>query len=287
MPSVSYSSYTTWKTCPLLWKLKYKDNIKDDAGIHQIFGRSIHLTIQEWLSRYFNDNIVKFKLWDVKDFFKDALIKEFELEIKLDEKNNKVYPAPHDILKQFYFDGCDILDYLVKNKKYIFPTKNCELLGCEIPLDVPLTDNLAFKGYIDIIIYNKEEDIVYIYDLKTSGRGWFKEKKDPKKLNQLLLYKNYYSKQFDVLEENIVVEFIILKRKLNNIWDKHIVKFEPSNGKKSVQKAITDFQLYINECYNADGSIRIDNIKPTPSKDNCRFCPFKSNKELCPVGIDK
>ena len=42
-----------------------------------------------------------------------------------------------------------------------------------------------------------ELDKIYIYDIKTSTRGWNDtEKKDDSKIAQILLYKEYFSKQF-------------------------------------------------------------------------------------------
>ena len=51
--------------------------------------------------------------------------------------------------------------------------------------------------------------------LKTSTMGWNKwQKKDENKTQQLLLYKQFYSKMYNHPIEKIEVEYFIVKRKL-------------------------------------------------------------------------
>ena len=39
---------------------------------------------------------------------------------------------------------------------------------------------------------------------------------------------------------------------------------------------------FINYCYTEDGNINMNNIYiKQPSTKNCKYCPFKNNKELC------
>jgi hypothetical protein len=87
-----------------------------------------------------------------------------------------------------------------------------------------------------------------------------------------------------VPEEQIYVEFIILKRKLLEDCDfpqHRISVFEPSNGKPSVRKAMNSFHAFLDECFHEDNSYNLD-VKPNPGPNICRFCPFNNNAELCP-----
>jgi hypothetical protein len=72
-------------------------------------------------------------------------------------------------------------------------------------------------------MYHEPTNTFKIIDIKTSTKGWNKwNKKDESKQFQLILYKNFFSKQFGIPKENIDINFIILKRKINiNIffWD--------------------------------------------------------------------
>lgn len=282
-----------WSTCRKQWKLAYHDKLKpDESSIHLIFGTAIHEALQEWLVRLFSGDIKKTKLWDIEDFFKERLLTLFKEQIKTDDKGEKIFLTDKDTLKEFYADGRHILMYVLKRQKDLFPTKNFELVGCEIPLEMPINDKINFIGYIDIVIRNIKSNEVFIYDLKTSKAGWFHEKKDPKKLHQLLLYKRFYATQFDIDEDTIFVEFIILKRKINenSEWASakaRAVKFNPSQGKISVKKAITSFNEFVSETFTDDGTVLVENLQSTPSEKNCRWCVFRTKKDLCPEGINK
>ncbi len=140
---------------------------------------------------------------------------------------------------------------------------------------------------MDIIVRQKKTGKVTIYDLKTSGKGWFHEKKDPKKINQLLLYKKFYAQQFEIDEDDITVKFLILKRKVNEeaAWEaakKRITAFEPSHGVISVKGAMKSFNAFVSGTFAHDGSVLVENLQPTPSEKSCKWCPFRVNTELCP-----
>ena len=129
------------------------------------------------------------------------------------------------------------------------------------------------------------------FHIKTSTRGWGdKEKKDQIKQFQILLYKSFFSEQFGVPEENIDVEFFIVKRK---IWEesefpqKRIQQFVPANGKTKVKKAKTALDTFINEVFNLDGSYKSTDFQATPAKHNCTYCSYKTKKELCDKAILK
>ena len=63
-------------------------------------------------------------------------------------------------------------------------------------LDYKLPKNIKFVGYIDLVIKDTVRDRIKIIDIKTSTMGWNKYMKaDKNKSNQLLLYKQFYSKK--------------------------------------------------------------------------------------------
>lgn len=133
-------------------------------------------------------------------------------------------------------------------------------------------------------MYNQEENILKIYDIKTSTRGWNETtKKDEDKQFQILFYKHYYSKQFNIPEDNIEVEFFIVKRK---IWEEsefpqsRIQTFTPASGKIKMKKAIVALTQFIEECFELTGEYKSVTHNINPSK-NCQYCPFNDNKELC------
>ncbi len=151
--------------------------------------------------------------------------------------------------------------------------------------------NVGFKSYPnDFTAYGRSPvPGITSVDIKTSTRGWGdKEKKDETKQFQLVLYKKYYSQQFNIPEDNIDVEFFIVKRK---VWENsdfpisRIQEFRPSAGKVKLNKATKAINNFIEEVFNMDGSHTPKEYLPNPSAHNCKFCPFKDNKELCNKGL--
>jgi hypothetical protein len=286
---LSYTQFSMWMNCPQQWKLTYVDNLRiETPSIYPVFGTAIHLAIQEWLTLVYGPDKFKAKIFDMESVFRDALLEEFKINTK-EIDGVKVFPCDKDTLREFYIQGGEILKYIRKHVKDIFPTSGHELVGCEIPLDISINSHLYYIGFIDIVVREKRTGKVYLYDLKTSTKGWNYEKRDPKKLNQLLLYKHFYSKLFDVELNDIEVQFIILKRKLNpnNEWDtKRIVAFEPANGKPSVNKAVASFESFVSNTFDSSGNVILENLTPTPTKSACRFCNFNQTPH-CSVGAWK
>ena len=72
---------------------------------------------------------------------------------------------------------------------------------------------LKIVGYLDLVILDEFHNTIKIYDIKTSTRGWNKwMKKDENKTQQLLLYKQFYSKQYNHPIDKIEVEYFIVKK---------------------------------------------------------------------------
>lgn len=290
---VSYSQYSLWATCPLQWKLKYVDKVAPrDNSVHLIFGTAVHFAIQAWMEKLYNGTKLQAQVFDMGAVFKDKLFELFKEGITVAEDGTKIYVCDQETLKEFYLDGIAILDHIRKYQKEYFPTPGVELVGCEIPLEVSLGQGIQFIGYIDLVLRYKREKKIVILDFKTSKAGWFYEKKDDKKLDQLLLYKDFYANVFDHLAEDIDVKFLILKRKVKEDAEwaaarKRVVAFDPPQGWNNVKKARARFDNFVNTTFNESGEVITENLKPTPSEKACRFCPFKLNKDLCPDGYYK
>lgn len=275
---VSYSQYSMWANCPMQWKLRYVDGHKGDSGIALVFGKAMHETIQHWLGILYNDTPLKARTFDMNEYLKEQMKTLAKAELIDGEK----VLTTKDELIEHYLDGCNILEHVRKYAKDWFP-QNYEFIGVEIPLEIDLENNIKFTGFIDVVLRHKATKMIYIYDFKTSTRGWTYHKKDVKKTDQLLLYKKFYSQKFGVLEDNIKVEFIILKRKIaenSEFVSKHVVGFEPASGSPSMKKANERFSKFLTDTFAEDGSVKVNEIKATPSESACKFCPY--NKDLCP-----
>ena len=142
-------------------------------------------------------------------------------------------------------------------------------------------------GYLDVVLKHKPTDIIKIIDIKTSTMGWNKwMKKDENKTQQLLLYKQFYSKMYNHPIERIEVEYFIVKRKL---WEKamfpqkRVQKFAPASGKPSMNKVNGRLLKFVNEAFTEDGEKK-DDMVATPSKKACKWCEFKGT-EYCKWGM--
>jgi hypothetical protein len=183
-------------------------------------------------------------------------------------------------LVEFLEDGNLIVDYFQKSKNFnkFFTLKEDELIAIEQPLNIKVADNINFTGFIDLIVRNNYYNRYRIIDLKTSTKGWSDyQKKDPVKNAQILLYKKFYAEFLNISEDQIDVEFIILKRKINQNMEyppPRISKHIPANGKPSINKAWAGFQSFINEVFDKEGKYRTDiQYRKNPSK-LCEWCEF-------------
>lgn len=284
---ISYSQYSIFKSCPYRWYTTYgKRNFLFTSSIDTVFGTALHETLQEYLNLLFNHSVKASESFPYVDFLYQAMRKAYKEEkVKND---NKHFTSP-EIMDDYYNDGLEIMRWIKSNRLKLFDTKNMELVGIEIPILLPLSDihtNIWFQGFLDIVLYDKVNKIYIIIDVKTSKQGWNDyAKKDITKITQLLLYKNYFSRQFGVPEEMIDIQFMICKRKL---WDKsefplpRVQKFIPANGKVKVKEAVSSISNFIHECFDYDGKVidkKYDKV-PGKNENNCRFCPFNGS-EFC------
>ncbi len=286
MGRISYSQLSMYNDCPLRWKLNYVDKLSvSESNIYLIFGTSMHEVIQTYLEVMYNDSVKNADLLDLNQMLKDKLIEQFKIA---EEQDNKA-PCTKEELYEFFQDGVEILQFVKSKRNQYFHKRDYELIGCEVPISYDLEKNVKLIGYIDIVILHKPTNTIKIYDIKTSTRGWNKwMKADKNKTQQLLLYKQYYAKQYNHPVDKIEVEYFIVKRKLYENCDfpqKRVQKFVPASGKPSMNKVIKGLDMFVNNVFDNDGNHKIDKIFALPSKKSCKFCEFNQT-EYCSVGIN-
>ena len=284
MSRISYSQLSMYSECPLRWKLNYVDKLRiSESNIHLIFGTAMHEVLQTYLEIMYNDSVKNADLLDLNEMLRDKLIEQFKIAEETDGKA----PCTKQELGEFFQDGCDILDFFKKRRGEYFSRRGYKLIGCEVPIDVDLKKNVKIIGYLDIVILDEITNTIKIYDIKTSTKGWNKwMKKDENKTQQLLLYKQFYSKQYDHPIDKIEVEYFIVKRKLWENLDfpqKRVQKFSPASGKPSMNKVARRLDTFLNEAFTENGEHKNDMIA-TPSKKACRFCEFNQT-EYCNQGV--
>ena len=286
MSRISYSQLSMFSECPHRWKLNYIDKLRIfESNIHLIFGTAMHEVIQTHLEVMYNDSIKKADELDLNKMLRDKLIEQFKMA---EEKDGKP-PCKKEDLYEFFQDGVDILDFYKKRKSDYFAKRGYKLIGCEVPIDFDLKNNIKMVGYLDIVILDEVLNVIKIYDIKTSTRGWNKwQKKDENKTQQLLLYKQFYSKQYNHPIDKIEVEYFIVKRKL---WEeamfpqKRVQKFVPASGKPSMNKVGKKLSTFVESAFNEDGSYTTNVLEATPSKKVCKWCEFKGT-QYCDKGIN-
>ena len=288
--TVSYSQYATWRTCNYQWYLAYAQNNQVySQNIYTVFGTAIHNTLQYYIDKVFNVSNKKANEIDLNDYFKTQFTEEYKRGLKVNK--DQQYSNP-DEMREFYEDGCLIIDAFKKDKIKWFGVRGWKLIGCEVPIVYPVHEhqNLYMKGFIDLVVYDETYDKYYIYDIKTSYKGWGdKEKKNQTKMQQILLYKKYFSELYGVDLDKIEVEFIVVKRKIWENADFNIPRVQgvkPAAGKIKMKQAEQDFQQFLNECFTNDGGFIFDKEYPMNiSKESCTWCPFNGN--LCNKGEKK
>ncbi len=281
---VSYSQFSTYLKCPYQWYLTYGlKNYEDKSNIHTVFGTAIHHAVQHYINKMYTESGAAADREDLLTIFEDKYVDEYKASIA---KQNGVHFSTPDELREFNEDGQNILKWLKKNRNKFFTTRNVRLLGIELPLIVEVGTNLFFKGLLDLVLYDIDLDKLYIIDFKTSTRGWKdREKRDEIKTSQIVLYKDFFAKQYEFDINKIEVEFMILKRK---IWEEseypqpRVQSFKPSSGKNTVNKVSKKFQGFLNDCYDELGNAKLDQeYEKIIGEDTCKWCPYMEKTELC------
>jgi hypothetical protein len=282
--SISYSQFSTYKGCPYKWKLQYRDGVETPSfSIHTCFGTALHETLQHYLTVLYDESVTKADSIDLEEFFKERFIEQYQIAYK---QNKNTHFSSSEELREFHDDGNNIIDWVKKHRSEYFGKNGWNLVGCEIPIILPPDSrykNLIYKGYLDLILYHEPTDTVKIIDIKTSTRGWGeKDKKDELKQFQLILYKAFLSKHFNIDPDKIEVEFFIVKRKLyeeSEFPQRRVQIFTPPSGKIKTKKAITSLTEFIEETFNTDGTFKDREYNKVTT--NCKWCPFADKKELC------
>lgn len=284
---VSYSQLSTFASCQRQWYLQYVRNLAPyQPSIHTVFGTCMHETIQEWLTVMYHYQVKSAMSMNLPALLKEKMIKEYKVQRAMN--SNQDFTTPEE-LNMFWLDGKNILDWLVKKRGAYFTTNTMQLIGVETLLYQDIKPGVKFKGLIDLVFYHPKNDTYTIMDIKTSTSGWSKfAKKDDKKIAQVLLYKEFFAKQFKIDPEKIDVLYFIVKRKVAPgefaIMERRVQEFKPPSGKIKRGQAISLMNNFVKEAIAENGTY-IDKEYPTnPTKFGCRFCVF-SEMKICPDAI--
>jgi len=280
--SVSYSQYSLWASCPYKWYLTYVENKQPyQASIHTVFGTAFHETLQSYITTMYNESGAAADKMDLESLFQVRFREIYAKEYKA----AGTHFTDATQMSEFFDDGIAILRWLKTRRNKIFTIRKMKLLGIELPLLLKLANNIYYKAFIDFALYDEDLNKVYIYDIKTSTRGWSdNEKRDDQKTAQVLLYKEYFAKQYGWDVEQIEVEFFIVKRKIYEQAEYPIPRlqsFRPASGKNKRKQAIDNFEAFTKDCFNKIGEPQIKSYLKNVGESSCKWCPYKDNQELC------
>jgi hypothetical protein len=290
---ISFSQYQMWKGCPHRWKLNYVDkvSIASIPSIALVFGTAMHEALQDYAKMIYENSISEANNLDVNDKLFTTMKREYN---KLLEQNNGVHFSNNDEMKEHYTDGVEIIKWFKSHRADFFLKKDFDLVGIETPINIiPVESHPSVRlvGFLDLVIRNNKTGKIYIYDFKTSTRGWGGyAKTDKTKISQLVLYKTYYAQEYNVDPDDIHVEYLILKRKVDQdaeyeAMKRRIQRFEPANGKVSQNYIRREVENFITTNFNEDGEYKLDVIQPPiagNAYNNCRFCGFNESELYCP-----
>ena len=285
---ISYSQLNSFANCQKQWYLQYVKKLAPYEGsIHAMFGTAMHETIQTWLETLYHDKVKTANEMDLDALLYENMVKAYK---STKAQNSFQEFTSLEEMNMFYLDGKHILNFLKKKRGGYFSTKGTYLAGVETLLYQELRPGVQFKGFIDLVFYNEVLDEWTIIDIKTSTSGWNSyAKKDDNKIAQILLYKEFFSKQFDIPIDKINVEYFILKRKVPKdaefaAMERRVQQFRPPSGKIKRGQAVSLMNNFVETAVDMDGEY-IDKDYPTsPSKSACMFCAFKKMR-ICPDAV--
>lgn len=285
---ISYSQLNTFTNCQRQWYLQYLKKLAPyQPSIHACFGSAMHETIQTWLEVLYHGKVKDAMAMDLSDLLYKNMMQSYK--VNKAQSGHEHFSTPEQ-LTEFWLDGKHILEYLKKKRGGYFSTKSDKLAGVETLLYQEIRPGVMFKGFIDLVFYNDVTERWTVIDIKTSTSGWNDyAKKDNSKIAQILLYKEFFSKQFDIPIDKIDVEYFIVKRRVPKDADfaamqKRVQLFRPPSGKIKRGQALSLMNTFVTTAVDENGEY-IDKEYPTsPSKWGCNFCAFKEMR-ICPDAV--
>ena len=276
---ISYSSISTYNKCPKLWELQYlRGAIPFTQNIYTCFGTAMHETIQEWLTVMYHDSVKAANEINLHDLLYANMIKAY--------KSGKAqmgheHFSSQEEMTQFWIEGKHILDFLVKKRAAYFSTKTMMLSGVETLLYQEIRPGVVFKGLVDLVFYHPTVDRWTIMDIKTSTSGWRdSQKKNPNLTAQVILYKEFFAKQFNIDKDKIDVEFFIVKRRVPKdaefaSMQKRVQEFSPNAGPRKTKQVLEQMNRFISDVVDENGEYIDKEYKCTNPFGKCEHCsPF-------------
>ena len=273
---ISYSSISTFNKCPKLWEMQYlRGEIPFKQNIYTCFGTAMHETVQTWLEVMYHDKVKNAKELDKHKLLYENMIKSYK---QGKAQNGHEHFSTQDELTKFWIEGKHILDFLEKKRGGYFSTKNMQLAGIETLLYQEIRPGVMFKGLVDLVFYHPNTDRWTIMDIKTSTSGWRdNQKKNPNLTAQVILYREFFSKQFNIDKDKIDVQFFIVKRRVPvdaefAIMQRRVQEFSPASGPRKTKQVLESMKKFINDAIDENGKYIDKNYECGSPFGKCKDC---------------
>jgi len=250
--TISFSEISTWLNCAFQHSLKYIKGYSEPSNIVLVYGKAMHSALQALYTLSVSDSLELFQ-------------KELE-----DGANALGEYAPIEQV---------VTDYLVNGRELIrqyckTPYARMENKGIEISLEQKiLGERVFFKGFIDILLWDKKRNKYIIVDFKTTANGWTPSVKNDKvKRSQLLLYKYFILKNKralgeDLKDSDVECVFVLLKGKKQQLDYVHVDATE--------EQCIKAFRFLL----EVVKKIYVEKKTKYKNTSGCFFCYWKDSPE--------
>ena len=247
----SHSRLATFEQCPLKFKFQYIDRLVPDMkqSIEGFLGNKVHDTL-EWIYKEVSKG-KEFQLDEVILFYSEVWGKDYTEEIKIIKEEYNV---------EYYFNkGIKFLiDYFMKYSPFRDNTIATEK---RIIVNLDPYGKYKLQGYIDRLVYNKDQNIYEIHDYKTGG--FIKSQEELDKDRQLALYS------------------IGIKQEFENANDVHLVwHFLDFNQKMISKRTKEQLEILKQEVIDLINKIESSLNFPAKSSPLCNWCGFKQQCSL-------
>lgn len=274
---ISHSQFKRWRECAKKWSLDYKEGLEPpDESIHLVFGVAIHETLQLYLRTMYRETVKEANKLDLKSKFTSLLKKEYDKRKESFEEKHpeREFPVTKKEMVQFAEDGKAIIEHFKRNRSNHFNKQKTSLVGIEEKIEQKIQEGVFWVGYLDVVIRDRKSGKYKIIDLKTSTDGWDKwKKREKKRTDQLVAYKSFYAKQLGIDPNQIGIEYLILKRKIDE-YESRFQQFTPASGKEERERVQTKIQEFLDECFTDEGEYKEKKHEKNEGKWTCCFCPF-------------
>ncbi len=264
MSKYSFSRIQTYIQCPLKYRFKYIDRIKDqdfEQTADLLLGSAVHYALEKLYEEISNfKNVSEQKLLE---FFYSYWNMEIE---SLKVSGDGLVVREGSTEDDFILRGEEYLkSYFEKNK----PFDNIKVVDTEANVSFKLDEDVVFAGFIDRL--DKDGDTFVINDYKTNKR-LPPESKDSMK-EQLTLYAMWVKEKYGKYFKRLKARLYFLHFDIEDSWE---------ITENLLQEVTEKYRWLVKEIEAKkakflDGEKNIFEIKETPL---CRFCEYTS---ICPL----